>query len=414
MSKPLQVAVVGGGIVGLAMAMNLRKRGIGATVYESAPEVKELGVGITILPHAMRELASLGLQERVEATGIENAESCFFNRFGQLIYREPRGRHAGYPYPEVGIHRGRLHRLLWDAAVEQLGADALKVNWRFTGFSQDGEQATARFEETTTGRRLPDVRADLVVACDGVNSVARRQMYPGEDVVFTNINTWRGVTRHKPIMGGRTYIRIGSIKRAKIVIYPIVDDIDGDGNQLINWTTEITSATAEKNDWNKPGRLDDFMPMYQDWTFDWLDVAALLRRSETIFEYPMVDKDPISRWSEGRIVLAGDAAHPMYPRGSNGSAQGLIDARVLTDQLARQGADWQAAIRAYEAERVAPAAKVVETNRSNPPDFINIKVEELTNDQPFTNLDDFISQDELRALSDQYKRIAGFNVTDLR
>jgi 2-polyprenyl-6-methoxyphenol hydroxylase-like FAD-dependent oxidoreductase len=238
-------------------------------------------------------------------------------------------------------------------------------------------------------------------------------MYPGEDVVFTNINTWRGVTRHKPIMGGRTYIRIGSIKRAKIVIYPIVDDIDGEGNQLINWTTEITSDTAEKNDWNKAGRLEDFMPMYQDWTFDWLDVAGMLRRSDVVFEYPMVDKNPISRWSEGRVVLAGDAAHPMYPRGSNGSAQGLIDARALADQLARHATDWQAAIRAYEAERVAPAARVVETNRSNPPDFINIKVEELTKDQPFTNLDDFISQDELRALSDQYKRIAGFNVTDV-
>jgi 2-polyprenyl-6-methoxyphenol hydroxylase-like FAD-dependent oxidoreductase len=413
MSKPMQVAIIGGGIVGLAMAMNLRKRGIGVTVYEAAPAVKELGVGITVLPHAMRELAALGLQERVEATGILNAESCFFNRFGQLIYREPRGRSAGYPYPEVGIHRGRLHRVLWDAAVEQLGAGALRVNWRCTGFSQDGAQATAHFDETTTGRRLPDVQADLVIACDGVNSVARRQMYPGEDVVFTNINTWRGVTRHKPIMGGRTYIRIGSIKRAKIVIYPIVDDIDGEGNQLINWTTEITSDTAEKNDWNKAGRLEDFMPMYQDWTFDWLDVAGMLRRSDVVFEYPMVDKNPISRWSEGRVVLAGDAAHPMYPRGSNGSAQGLIDARALADQLARHATDWQAAIRAYEAERVAPAARVVETNRSNPPDFINIKVEELTNDQPFTNLDDFISQDELRALSDQYKRIAGFNVTDV-
>jgi 2-polyprenyl-6-methoxyphenol hydroxylase-like FAD-dependent oxidoreductase len=247
-----------------------------------------------------------------------------------------------------------------------------------------------------------------------VNSAVRRQMYPGEDVVFANINTWRGVTRHKPILGGRTYIRVGSIKRAKIVIYPIVDDLDDEGNQLINWTTEITSDTAEKNDWNKPGRLEDFLPLYADWTFEWLDVPGMLRRSEAIFEYPMVDKDPIKRWSEGRVVLAGDAAHPMYPRGSNGSAQGLIDARVLADCLIRNGTDWQAAIRAYEAERVELAAKVVETNRSNPPDFINIKVEELTNDQPFRNLDDFIRQDELRALSEQYKRIAGFNVTDLR
>jgi 2-polyprenyl-6-methoxyphenol hydroxylase-like FAD-dependent oxidoreductase len=169
-----------------------------------------------------------------------------------------------------------------------------------------------------------------------VNSAIRRQLV-GDGVVFTGINTWRGVTRHKPILGGRSYLRIGSILTGKIVIYPIVDDVDGAGNQLINWTTEIKRDAAEMNDWNRPGDLADFIAVYESWRFDWLDVAALIRRSEHIFEYPMVDKDPLPRWTFGRVTLAGDAAHPMYPRGSNGAAQSVIDARTLADCLAQAG-----------------------------------------------------------------------------
>lgn len=406
----MRIAIVGGGIVGLALALGLHKRGITASVFEAAPEVKELGVGITVLPHAMRELAEFGIAGELESQGIENAESCFFNRFGQLIYKEPRGRLAGYTHPEVGMHRGRLHRTLWDAAVARLGQEALHTDRRCTGYAQDGDGVTLQFVQTSTGKPCPDVKADVLVACDGVNSTIRQQMVPGESVVFTGINTWRGVAVHRPILTGRSYIRVGSIKTGKIVIYPIIDNVDGAGNQLINWTTEITTDPSEKNDWNKPGRVENFIPYYESWRFDWLDVPAMIRKSDVIFEYPMVDKDPIDRWSEGRVLLAGDAAHPMYPRGSNGSAQGLIDARVLSDALARHGKDWQAAFQAYETERVQRAATVVRTNRSSPPDFINIKVEELTGDRPFDNLDAFISQDELRALSDHYKTIAGFSI----
>jgi 5-methylphenazine-1-carboxylate 1-monooxygenase len=256
------------------------------------------------------------------------------------------------------------------------------------------------------------VRADVAIACDGVNSTVRAQFYPEEELVFTGINTWRGVTRHAPILTGRSYMRVGSIRTGKIVIYPIVDDIDGAGNQLINWTTEIQTASKEQNDWNKPGRVEDFIDIYNSWRFDWLDVAELIRRAEVIFEYPMVDKDPIERWSFGRVTLAGDAAHPMYPRGSGGSAQGLIDARVLADMLA-ENRDPVAALRAYEMARAGPAGEVVRTNRTAPPDFINIRVEELTGDRPFDRLEDYITQDELRALSDQYKRIAGYSIEQL-
>jgi len=196
------------------------------------------------------------------------------------------------------------------------------------------------------------------------------------------------------------------------VIYPIVDDVDGSGNQLINWMAEIKRDTTEQNDWNKPGDLADFFPLYQSWRFDWLDVAQMIRDADQILEYPMVDKDPVERWTFGRVTLAGDAAHPMYPRGSNGAAQAAIDARTLADCL-RGNADPRAALQAYETARCAVTAKVVRTNREQAPDFINIKVEQLVGDKPFDDLDRYITQDELRALSENYKRIAGFALADV-
>lgn len=406
MSQTARIAIVGGGICGLSLALNLHRHGVACTVYERAPEIKELGVGITLLPHAMREFTALGLQDELLKVGIENTESAFFNRFGQLIYKEPRGKFGGYPYPEVGIHRGKLHRILYDTAVARLGDDAVLTDHECVGVDQDDNGATIRFKDRAS------VTADVVIACDGINSALRKQFVPDDKIAFAGINTWRGVTRRKPILDGRTYMRVGSIVTGKIVIYPIVDDIDGNGNQLINWMAEITQDTVSQNDWNKPGDLADFFDLYKDWKFDWLDVAQMIRDADQILEYPMVDKDPIPRWTFGRVTLAGDAAHPMYPRGSNGAAQSAIDARTLADFLAT-AADPREALASYEGARREVTANVVRTNRAHPPDFINIKVEELTGDKPFDNLDKYITQDELRALSENYKKVAGFAVTDV-
>ncbi|MFL5108305.1 MAG: flavin-dependent oxidoreductase [Xanthobacteraceae bacterium] len=410
-SKKPDIAIVGGGICGLALALNLHERGIACSVYERAPEVKELGVGITLLPHAMREFTALGLADELIAAGIESRESCFFNRFGQLIYSEERGRDAGYGFPEVMIHRGRLHMILYRVACARLG-DRIRTNHDCVGVEQDEQGATVFFQEFTSGARLEPARACAVIACDGINSVIRKQFYPDDQVAFAGINTWRGVTRRKPILSGRSYMRVGSILTGKIVIYPIIDDVDGAGSQLINWMAEIKRDTFEKNDWNKPGNVADFLPIYANWRFDWLDVADMIAKADQILEYPMVDKDPVGRWTFGRITLAGDAAHPMYPRGSNGAAQGAIDARVLAEKLA-SFADPRQALAAYEQARREATAKVVRTNREHPPDFINIKVEELVGDRPFDRLDNYITQDELRALSDNYKRIAGFTLDDV-
>lgn len=409
----MKIAVVGGGIAGLSLALALQQQGLACDVYETVPEVKELGVGITLLPHAMRELAALGLQAPLEAVGIENLESIFFNRYGQFIYREPRGRHAGYALPELGIHRGKLHRILYETVLVRLGAQHVHTDHRCVSVEQDETGATLHFVRNSDGTSLDRVKADVVIACDGVNSAVRRAFYPDEKLAFAGINTWRGVTRHKPILTGKSYLRVGSIETGKMVIYPIVDNLDEQGNQLINWVAEIRRDNASMNDWNRTGDLNDFLSIFADWRYDWLDVPALIAGAEQILEYPMVDKDPVAQWTFGRVTLAGDAAHPMYPRGSNGSAQAIIDARTLATELAHcahVGGDPRVALLAYEKQRLAPTARIVQTNRTLPPDFINIKVDALSGGKPFRHIDDLISQEELRKISDDYKKVAGFSL----
>lgn len=402
----MKVAILGGGIAGLGFALGLHARGIDCEVFESVPEVREMGVGITLLPHATRELEALGVLPQLEAVAIENYESVFYNRYGQYIYQELRGRHAGYATPELGIHRGKLHRVLFEETLRRLGPERVHTGHRCVRVDQDAHAATVNFELAAGGTR--QVRAEVAVACDGVNSTVRKQFFPDDKVCFAGINTWRGVTVRKPILSGKSYVRIGSIDTGKMVIYPIVDNVDGQGNQLVNWMAEIRQPGEKMNDWNKAGDARDCVALFQDWTFDWLNVPELILQAERVFEYPMVDKDALPQWSFGRVTLMGDAAHPMYPRGSNGSAQSLIDARTLVDLLAQPGADPVHALQAYQDLRLPATARVVQTNRSVPPDAIIMKADELSGGKPFTRIDDLISQDELRQISENYKQIAGF------
>ena len=405
----MNIAIVGGGIAGLSFALGLHKRGIDCDVFESVTDIKEIGVGITLLPHGMRELAALGVQDALESAGIENLESVFYTQHGQYVYREARGRHAGYDLPEIGIHRGKLHRILFDTAVSRLGANKVHTGMRCTGFSQNADGVQIDFSNAHTGQPL-SVKAQIAVACDGVNSVMRKQMHPQDALCFAGINTWRGVTVHPPILTGKSYLRIGTVEVGKMVIYPIIDNVDGKGNQLINWVAELQKPNAAMNDWNRPGDPAVCAEIFKDWKFDFLNVPELILKAEKVFEYPMVDKDALPFWTQGRVTLMGDAAHPMYPRGSNGSAQALIDARTLAEQLSQYN-NPQDALKAYEALRLAPTAKVVETNRNVPPDFIIMKAQELSGGKPFRHIDDLISQDELRQISDNYKTVAGFALT---
>jgi 2-polyprenyl-6-methoxyphenol hydroxylase-like FAD-dependent oxidoreductase len=405
----MNIAIVGGGIAGLSFALGLHKRGIDCDVFEAVNDIKEIGVGITLLPHAMRELAELGLQDALEAVGIENLESVFYTQHGQYVYKEARGRHAGYTLPEIGIHRGKLHRILFDAAVSRLGTDKVHTGMRCSAFSQNDDGVQIEFSNAHTQTSIK-VQAQIAVACDGVNSVVRAQMHPQDALCFAGINTWRGVTVHPPILTGKSYLRIGTVEVGKMVIYPIIDNVDGKGNQLINWVAELQKPNAAMNDWNRPGDPAVCAEIFKDWTFDFLNVPELILKADKVFEYPMVDKNALPFWTQGRVTLMGDAAHPMYPRGSNGSAQALIDARTLADQLA-QHTDPQEALKAYEVLRLAPTAKVVETNRNVPPDFIIMKAQELSGGKPFRHIDDLITQDELRQISDHYKTVAGFALT---
>lgn len=374
-------------------------------VYERVDALREIGAGITLLPHATRELAELGLEQELLEAGVENRTSLFFNRFGQKLYEENRGRLAGYIHPEIGIHRGKLHSILLNAVRDRIGADNLLPGHTFVELEQAGGRVIARF--ATASGSSESVESDGLIACDGVNSAVRAQFYPGEALQFGGINTWRGISLFPPILSGRDYLRIGSIKTGKLVIYPI-SAVDPQRNlQRINWVAEIEERGASLNDWNRTTDISRIESIYRDWKFEWLDVPALLGAAESVLEYPMVDRDPVSAWTFGSVTLAGDAAHPMYPRGSNGAAQSLIDARVLADALAAEHSVPDA-FRSYEAQRRSAVNRIVLTNRHTPPDYINVKVEELVGDRPFDNLDRYISQDELKKISAAYRDVAGF------
>jgi 5-methylphenazine-1-carboxylate 1-monooxygenase len=406
-----EALVIGGGIGGLTLGLMLARAGLPCRIFEAAPEIKPLGVGINLLPHAMKELAALGLEEKLAALGVRTAEAAFFNRFGQLIYQEKLGRAAGYDWPQISIHRADLHRVLQDAFVAAAGADRLLLGWQCVGAEENG---TAHFRHAATGEDLPPQRGACVIGADGIHSAIRRQLYPDEgEPIYSGVNMWRGVTRWKPILGGATMIRCGWFTHAKIVVYPIRDAIDDEGRQLVNWVVEIETPKYERWNWARAGRIEDFIAPMRDWHFDWLDVPEFLRRADVALEYPMVDKDPLPRWSFGRMTLLGDAAHPMYPRGSNGAGQAIVDARALADCLAA-GADPVASLGAYEARRLEATAKVVRTNRTTPPDWILGEVHKRTGDKPFTSIDAVISREELVAITDAYKRVAGYEKEKLR
>jgi len=409
-----EVIIVGAGIGGLTLALALHRVGISSHVYEAAPEIRPIGVGINLLPHATRELSRLGLEAELAGVAVATREAVFFNRFGQLIYREPLGKNAGYEWPQFSIHRADLQHVLLNALRQRIGEERIHLGWNCLGFVQDSAGVTARFRSTTDGAELPAQRGSVLVACDGLHSVVRRQLHPAEgEPLYSGVNMWRGVTRWPTILSGASMIRAGWLAQGKMVIYPIRDRIDREGRQLVNWVAEIETPRHPDRDWNRVGRLEDFIAAFEDWRFEWLDVPRFIRAADTILEFPMIDQDPLPWWSEGRVTLLGDAAHPMVPRGSNGAGQAILDAGALADCLAA-GADRVAALKTYEERRLGPTADVVRMSRTNPPDAILREVYQRTGDRPFTRIEDVISVAELSALSEGYKRVAGYDRESLR
>ena len=408
----MRIIVVGAGIGGLTTALSLHQAGIEVDVYEAVPELKPLGVGINILPHAARELTELGLGERLAARAIATEALVYTNRYGQEIWREPRGLFAGYHWPQYSVHRGALQMLLYEAAIERLGA--ARVHTDAAAVRVESTETSAEVTFRSRSGELHKQRADVVVAADGIHSALRAQFYPHEGPPkWCRRILWRGMTESTPFWGGRTMIMSG-FQDQKFVCYPIDPEAAARGKSLINWIAELhfpESDDFRREDWNRSGALSDFLPRFEDWRFGFLDVPDLIRRAEVVFEYPLVDRDPVERWTFGRVTLLGDAAHPMYPIGSNGASQAILDGRTLAYELAT-AADIDSALKRYEAARLPPTSKIVLANRNNGPEQVMQLAHERA-PKGFGHVHEVISAQELDQVHKNYKQLAGFDCDTL-
>ena len=395
-----EVLVAGGGIGGLVAALSLQAAGFTPRVFEATSELRPLGVGINVLPHAVRELTELGLAEQLAATGVATKELRYISAHGQEIWREDRGLAAGYRWPQYSIHRGQLQMLLAEACRTR-GIE-VRTGHRVIGFDQDGQGVTARFEHGDTAS------GDLLIGADGIHSAIRRHFAPGEGAPsWQGAVLWRATTIAAPFLTGATMVQAGHHDQ-KFVCYPIKHLPDG--RVLTNWIAEMrvdVSQGFNREDWNREADRNSFLPYFESWNWGWLDVPGLIRGAERVLEYPMVDRDPLERWTEGRVSLLGDAAHPMYPIGSNGASQAILDARQLALHLAR-ARSLAEGLAAYEEARRPPTAKLTLANRALGPDLI---LEEVHRRAPegFTDLHAVISERELAQTAASYKRLAGFD-----
>ena len=409
MTEP--VLIVGGGIGGLATALCLHAHGIPSRVFERAPVLRPLGVGINLLPHATRVVHGLGLAGALQRTAIQTGKLEYYNKFGQLIWSEPRGLAAGYAVPQYSIHRGDLHMILYEATLARLGTQSIERNASFVSATQDGQDVIARFARTEGSGELV-VRGRALIGADGIHSVVRRSFYPDEgDPNFAQRILWRAVTEGKPFLDGRTMIMAG-YQHEKFVCYPISEQHAERGRALINWIAELTvpETSPPKQDWNREVTKARFAERFSRWRFDWLDVPALIAQAERVFEFPLVDRDPLPRWSFGAITLLGDAAHPMFPIGSNGASQAILDAEALADALRDEPVT--VALQRYEAERRPPTAKIVFSNRQNGPEQV-MQIAEERAPNGFAHIHEVMSPAELEEIAARYKQTAGFAVTQV-
>lgn len=389
----MRIAIIGGGIGGQALALSLHAAGLtDVEIFEASAQLAELGVGINVLPHAMSELAELGVADDLTEISVPTARLSYFNRFGQQIWSEPRGLGAGYHWPQVSIHRGLLLGVLARRTAERLGHERIHVGRRIEHPRQLAGHG----------------RFDVIVACDGIHSAMRWWMYPDEGgPLWNGVTMWRGTTVMPGFLDGRTMVMAGRVWD-RIVAYPIRDLADG--RQLVNWVAEARNGEQRpmpKQDWQVAASIDDPLEHVGTFVFDWLDVPAMIRAAGEVLAYPMADREPLPTWRRDQVVLLGDAAHPMYPVGSNGASQAIIDARILARELATRD-DPLDALDAYEAiRRPATAALVMANRQAGPEQSMDIVAERAPNG--FERLDDVISQEELAAISARYRQVAGFD-----
>jgi 5-methylphenazine-1-carboxylate 1-monooxygenase len=403
----MHVIIVGGGVGGLTLALMLHARGIACGVFEASARIRELGVGINVLPHAIAELAELGLLPRLDEVAVRTRELIYANRFGQEIWREPRGIDAGYRVPQFSIHRGHLQGVLREAVIARLGRRALHTGHTFTSFAQEEGGVKARFTRANGSR--PAIAGDILIGCDGIHSAVRRRLYPKEGgLKWNGVLMWRGATLARGFLDGRSMI-VGGGFNNKLVLYPITPARRG--KQLVNWVVTYrmgdgSNPPPRREDWNRHGTLAELMPHVARFRTPHLDLVKLVKGAPAFYEYPMADRDPLPRWTHGRVTLLGDAAHPMYPVGSNGASQAILDARCLADLLAG-GEHPRHALGAYEADRLPKTAEIVHNNRKGGPEGVIDEVERRAPDG-FDDIDAVLSHSEREAIVKGYAQLAGY------
>jgi 5-methylphenazine-1-carboxylate 1-monooxygenase len=405
----MKVIIAGAGVGGLVTALMLHARGIDCEVFEQADAVRELGVGINTLPHAIKELAELGLLDRLDAVAIRTYELFYTNRLGQEIWREPRGLDAGYDIPQFSIHRGRLQGVIYQAVRARLGESRIHLNCRLQSFTQDDGGVTAYFFDRH-GSHRHTARGDVLIGADGIHSLVREKLFPDEGPPRWNgLMLWRGAIDWPAFLTGRSMVVAGGLA-AKLVIYPIAEGSRAD-KRLTNWAVvgrvaDPSMPIPQKQDWSRPGRFEDLMPHLRRFRIPYVDAKALIEATSEFWEYPMCDRDPLPRWSHGRITLLGDAAHPMYPVGSNGASQAILDARFLADRLIDSEHPAQA-LWTYEQVRLPMTAEIVRMNRRGGPEGVIDAVEARAPDG-FSNIDDVLSFEQRKAIVRGYASTAGF------
>ena len=403
-----KLIIAGGGIGGLTAALCLHESGFDVQVYESALEIKALGVGINLLPHAVRVLKRLGLQEQLHKVAIATRELVYYSKHGKKIWQEARGQFAGYNWPQFSIHRGTFQMLLFREVKERLGEDKVQTGFTLHRAVNKNNLIEVTFINKETNS-LVNIEGDAIVAADGIHSALRRQLYPDEGPPRSaEIILHRGVTKAKPFLTGSSMIMAGSADK-KFVAYPI-GSVSEAGDQLINWIADLRVGPGQNfmpQDWNRRADKNKLLREFNDWHFEWLNIPSLIDGAEVIYEFPMSDRDPLPQWTFGHITMLGDAAHPMYPIGSNGASQAILDAECLSESL-EESDDIGVALHQYEAIRLPATARIVLQNRQMGPEQVMQIVEERAPDG-FDNLDDVISKEELESIAARYKQIAGFD-----
>ena len=407
----MKVIVAGGGIGGLTAAMSLEAAGIEAEVFESAPSITALGLGIHLQPNAVRELTELGLGEELDRQAVPIEELAFYSKRGQRIWSEPRGRLAGYRWPQYAINRGTLQMILLQAVKSRLGRSAVHPGHKLVSFAQDDAGVTAHFVDSQTGKQMGPVRGDVLVGADGIHSAVRKHFYPDQTLRFGGQLMWRCAVPANPFLSGRTMIIAGH-RNQKLVCYPMLPLPDG--RVMLNWITELgeSGKGPPREEWNRKVDKARFAQSFETWRFDWLDVPALIDAGVDVFEFPKVDRDPIDRWTFERITLLGDAAHPMHPVGSQAGSQAIVDARSLAFHLAACRNDPREGLVRYEAERLPPMRNIALQNRTLGPELVMEIVEDRA-PHGFEDIHDVLSANELQERADAFKRLAGFAVEAL-